>query len=206
MAEDKTKLTAEQEQAKREEEAAVKRARDDLEARKSQIGKPVVMGQLEWLNTPEGRALLAKGLGKRPGTQEDYPCPEGMQTVIVPKPFRLMLDHHHVFDVPQGVIEMPTALVGHHFTANHGVQAYTRPAPVKPVIAATSAELPTQITAGGRTMPQQNYANAALALSGLTVADWNALPDDERAKAISMEIAKVEAASPVGNRGMQPKR
>lgn len=197
MADEKTKLTPEQEQAKREEDAAVARAQKDLEARKFQIGKPVVMGQLEWLTTPEGRKLLAKTLGKVPGTQEDYPMREGTSTVIVPRPFRLMLDHHHVFDVPQGVIEMPNALIGHHVTTNHGVQAYTRPAPEKPVTAKTSAGLQAQVTVGERTLPQQNYANAALAMSGLTMADWNGLPDAERARYISAEIAKAEAAEAV---------
>ena len=191
MADTETKLNA-------EEQAAVEKARKDLEEAKSRIGQPLNdLREPLWLLTPEGQKVLVAALGRdeRGNIRE---IQVGTVSAVIPKAFTLTLTHHHKFDFQPGIRELPAALLDHPWVRAHGVSAYKAAQSKPPEVLLGSQTMADPVKVGDKMMPLGPFIVAAHTASGRSVTEWNALTDAERDAAIQAEIAKVAvAAAPV---------
>jgi hypothetical protein len=180
-----------------EEQAAMDAAKRDLEASKARIGQTPEMYDPLWLLTKAGQEVLKAGLGRDPVTREPYPVTTEKATVIIPRPIKLMLTHHHVFDLQPGVREIPACLLALATLRNNGVKKYEgSPSPVapQPILLGTGL-LRDPVKIGDHEFPLGSWVIAAYQASGMSPEKWNALRDDERAARIQAEIDKGDAAA-----------
>lgn len=194
--ENKPKLTPEQEQAKRDEDAAVERAKKALEENKALVGTALPMYDPLWLvKDPVGREVLKKSLGKDPKTNQPYPVSDRVVTAIIPRDITLTLDHHHKVELPRGIREIPECLMQHPWLRAQGVMAYSGPPPVAATAPNPPAGYPPTFPVGGRDVNSAPFVTAAFAYSELSVEDWNKLSDEERDAMVMTEVGKAQAAS-----------
>src|ERR1700678_124292 len=145
-----------------EEQAAVARAKADLEAAKARVGQPLpsMLAPL-WLLEPEGQKVMNASLGRDPKTGEPRAVNAERATVVIPQSFVLTLTHHHKFEFLQGVREVPACLLDHPWVAGHGVRAYAGPAPQRPEVVLGSQTMSDPVKVGDRMMPAGPFVTAA---------------------------------------------
>jgi hypothetical protein len=117
--------------------------------------------------------------------------------ITVPHSFFLTLDDHRRVHIPAGIVSVPEKLADHWYVKNHGCKSFAG-ASASPAQASAglaylgSEELPGVVRIGGTRRLVYDFVVAAAHASKLSIADWNALSDDERRDRI---VVQLEAAA-----------
>jgi len=168
-----TKLTAEEVAAMTE----ARRASQELIKRMNQPGEPFVRVDQLILNKENDRRTL----------------------MTVPRPFFLTLKDHRKVKFSPGIASVPNELVDHWYVKAHDCKAYQSGAIVPAAHLSGAAqnylgsdELPAVVRISQNTKrPIMDFIVLAAAEGKLSIADWNALHDDDRRDRI---VSQIEAA------------
>lgn len=175
-----------------EELVVIAEGKAQVERAKMAIGQPLpAMHDPLWLLEPDGAAVLQRAVGAGPDGQMRTPH-EGTVTVTVPREFVFHATHHHRFRFLPGVHDIPAALMDIPYVVAQGVKVWDRPRPTVETIVGVSG-LPERVGSGS--WPVGNFVTAAYEASKLSVADWNALANDEKKARVMDEVSRAEAAA-----------
>lgn len=192
MTEQKPNTAPEEREQSPEEIAILRAGKEDVERRKMAVGQPIpMMTDPNWLLTEEGGPVLAHALGRGVNGQP-IPAKDGTVTVLIPRDFTYNATHHHRFMFRAGVREVPASLLDIKYIRDSGVVVYQRPAPqVQPIMGINAHTLKV----GPRDMPSGPFVAQAFSESGMSVEEWNALGEPERATRATECATKAEAAA-----------
>lgn len=190
-----------------EEQAAVDRAKVENQKLILKLNQPAdkPLDPMAILASDEGLKLIPKD-APTDSVMVSVPAnAPGAHPPVIGAPFVLQLTHHHRFEFPPGVYEIPRFMLDHWWVKAHGVKEHAAKRGVLPVTLLGASTIKDPVEIGGDKVPLGTIVAAAQTKSGLSVADWNAKTEEERDEMISAEIKARQEAAKASAKPVAPK-